>query len=58
MTAPRIPWRRLRAIEQAVAFGRSLDWMLENLHVDPSDVDAVLERMDRINAEQPRAGHR
>lgn len=56
MTAPRIPWRRARAIEQAIAFGRSLDWMLENLHVDPSDVDAVLARMDRINKERHHRG--
>jgi hypothetical protein len=33
-------------VEQAVAFGRSLDWIVTHLHVEPSFVDEVLRRMD------------
>lgn len=42
MTPPRV------LVEQAVAFGRSLDWIVDNLHVEPAFVDRVLRRMDEL----------
>lgn len=38
-------------IEQAIAFGRSLDWILEHLDVTPQDVDEALQWLDECNAE-------
>ena len=39
-------------IEQAIARGQSLDWIIDNLDVTSQDVDKVLQRMDVL------AGHR
>lgn len=35
-------------VEQAIAFGRSLDWIVTHLHVEPVFVDGVLRRMDTL----------
>jgi hypothetical protein len=40
-------------IEQAIARGESLDWIVEHLGVDPHDLDTALRRMDAASAGQP-----
>lgn len=44
------PTERLH-IEQAVAMGRSLDWIIEHLGATPVQVDETLRYLDKINAE-------
>jgi hypothetical protein len=38
-------------VEQAVAFGRSLDWIIDHLGVEPAFVDDVLRGMEEAAAE-------
>lgn len=39
-------------IEQAIAFGRSLDWIVDHLHVEPADVDERLRYLDKVIRER------